>query len=93
MSPSITLEVPTMVCAEAGLQVAMSSGREARMRSTVSSGSLLKGIERVVLLGHARTNVNSATASIRGIKALPAQAEVWTEMRTKSECLGLSNGN
>ena len=82
-----------MVCAEAGLQVAMSSGREARMRSTVSSGSLLKGIERVVQADHARKQVSNATASIRGIKALPALAKVWTEMWTKSKCLGLSNCN
>ena len=43
VSPSITLEVPMMVCADARLQAAMSSDREARMRSTVSSVSLLKG--------------------------------------------------
>ena len=89
VSPSITLEVPTMVCAEARLQVATRRDMEARMRSTVSYGSLLKGIERVVLLGHARKHVNNATASIRGIKALPAQVKVWTEMWAKSACLGL----
>jgi len=73
-----------MVCAEAGLQVAMSSGREARMRSTVSSGSLLKGIERVVQADHARKQVSNATASIRGIKDLPALAKVWTRTWTQT---------
>ena len=82
-----------MVYAEARLQLAMSSDREARMRSTVSSGSLLKGIERVVQADHARKQLSNATASIRGIKALPALAKMWTRTWTKSECLVLSNCN